>query len=74
MGCSEYVWLGFHGLLDILLVSSKAGRMCTWLINHSKQAGLPTSQAFNLSIAQYGLGLIGTIGSWVLMYVVALLT
>lgn len=32
-----------------------------------KQAGLPTSQAFNLSIAQYALGMIGTIGSWVLM-------
>lgn len=32
-----------------------------------KQAGLPTAQAFNLSIAQYALGMIGTIGSWVLM-------
>lgn len=32
-----------------------------------KNAGLPTSQAFNLSLAQYGLGFVGTIGSWTLM-------
>lgn len=33
-----------------------------------KNAGLPTEQAFNLTLAQYGLGFFGTIGSWVLMY------
>lgn len=32
-----------------------------------KNAGLPTEQAFNLTLAQYGLGFFGTIGSWVLM-------
>lgn len=32
-----------------------------------KNAGLPTTQAFNLSLAQYALGFFGTIGSWVLM-------
>lgn len=30
-----------------------------------QNAGLPTEQAFNLTLAQYGLGFIGTIGSWV---------
>ena len=32
-----------------------------------KIAGLPTGQAFNLSLAQYALGFFGTIGSWGLM-------
>jgi SP family general alpha glucoside:H+ symporter-like MFS transporter len=32
-----------------------------------QQAGLPTVQAFNLSMAQYALGVVGTIGSWFLM-------
>lgn len=31
------------------------------------QAGLPQTMAFNMSLAQYGLGLLGTILSWVLM-------
>ncbi|KAJ5757354.1 uncharacterized protein N7511_006048 [Penicillium nucicola] len=31
------------------------------------QAGLPTVQSFNLSLGQYGLGVIGTMGSWFLM-------
>ncbi|OJJ07811.1 hypothetical protein ASPVEDRAFT_375242 [Aspergillus versicolor CBS 583.65] len=31
------------------------------------QAGLPEVQSFNLSLAQYALGIIGTIGSWFLM-------
>ena len=31
------------------------------------QAGLPTVQSFNLSLGQYGLGVLGTIGSWFLM-------
>lgn len=30
-----------------------------------EQAGLPVTQAFNLSIAQYALGICGTIVSWV---------
>ncbi|KAI9041102.1 putative MFS maltose permease [Aspergillus affinis] len=33
------------------------------------QAGLPPVQSFNLSLAQYGLGVLGTIGSWFLMSV-----
>ncbi|GES56834.1 MFS alpha-glucoside transporter [Aspergillus terreus] len=33
------------------------------------QAGLPTVQSFNLSLAQYALGLLGTMGSWFLMSV-----
>lgn len=33
------------------------------------QAGLPTVQSFNLSLAQYALGVIGTLGSWFLMTV-----
>lgn len=32
-----------------------------------KNAGLPTEQAFNLTLAQYSLGFFGTVGSWVLM-------
>jgi len=32
-----------------------------------QQAGLPTEQSFNLSMAQYALGMVGTIGSWFLM-------
>lgn len=32
-----------------------------------EQAGLPVTQAFNLSIAQYALGICGTIVSWILM-------
>lgn len=32
-----------------------------------QNAGLPTEEAFNLSMAQYALGFFGTIGSWVLM-------
>ena len=32
-----------------------------------KNTGLPTEQAFNLTLAQYALGFFGTIGSWVLM-------
>ena len=32
-----------------------------------KNAGLPTEQAFNLTLAQYSLGFFGTIGSWALM-------
>ena len=32
-----------------------------------ENAGLPTAQAFNFSMAQYALGFFGTIGSWVLM-------
>ncbi|KAL1961425.1 hypothetical protein VTO42DRAFT_153 [Malbranchea cinnamomea] len=31
------------------------------------QAGLPAVQSFNLSLGQYALGLIGTLGSWYLM-------
>ncbi|KAJ5254011.1 hypothetical protein N7524_011191 [Penicillium chrysogenum] len=31
------------------------------------QAGLPTVESFNLSLGQYGLGVLGTIGSWFLM-------
>jgi SP family general alpha glucoside:H+ symporter-like MFS transporter len=31
------------------------------------QAGLPTVQSFNLSLGQYALGVIGTLGSWFLM-------
>ena len=31
------------------------------------QAGLPSVQSFNLSLGQYALGLIGTLGSWYLM-------
>ncbi|KAE8442761.1 hypothetical protein EG329_002849 [Mollisiaceae sp. DMI_Dod_QoI] len=32
-----------------------------------EQAGLPTVDAFDLSMGQYALGMIGTIGSWFLM-------
>ena len=32
-----------------------------------QNAGLPTEQAFNMSLGQYALGFFGTIGSWVLM-------
>lgn len=32
-----------------------------------KNAGLSTDMSFNLTLAQYGLGFIGTIGSWVLL-------
>lgn len=32
-----------------------------------KQAGLSTNGAFDLSLAQYGIGMIGTVFSWVLM-------
>ncbi|GAA6008278.1 hypothetical protein JCM10207_000064 [Rhodosporidiobolus poonsookiae] len=32
-----------------------------------EQAGLATSNAFNMSIAQYALGMVGTICSWLLM-------
>ncbi|KAK9482230.1 putative sugar transporter [Lipomyces starkeyi] len=32
-----------------------------------KQAGLPTQQSFNMTLAQYGLGIIGTLSSWFLM-------
>ncbi|KAJ8102402.1 general substrate transporter [Lipomyces tetrasporus] len=32
-----------------------------------KQAGLPTTQSFNMTLAQYGLGIIGTLGSWFLL-------
>jgi MFS transporter, SP family, general alpha glucoside:H+ symporter len=32
-----------------------------------RQAGLPTEGSFDLSLAQYALGIIGTIGSWFLM-------
>lgn len=34
------------------------------------QAGLPTVESFNLSLGQYALGVIGTLGSWFLMSVV----
>jgi SP family general alpha glucoside:H+ symporter-like MFS transporter len=33
------------------------------------QAGLPTVQSFNLSLGQYALGILGTLGSWFLMSV-----
>lgn len=33
------------------------------------QAGLPTVHSFDLSLGQYGLGVLGTIGSWFLMSV-----
>ncbi|KAH8670303.1 MFS maltose permease MalP [Tricladium varicosporioides] len=32
-----------------------------------EQAGLPTVQAFNMSMGQYAIGFVGTIGSWFLM-------
>lgn len=32
------------------------------------QAGLPTIQSFNMSLIQMALGLVGTIGSWFLMF------
>ncbi|KAF4618416.1 hypothetical protein G7Y89_g14886 [Cudoniella acicularis] len=32
-----------------------------------QQAGLPTASAFDLSMGQYALGMIGTVGSWFLM-------
>jgi len=32
-----------------------------------QQAGLPTTSAFDLSMVQYALGMIGTMGSWFLM-------
>jgi SP family general alpha glucoside:H+ symporter-like MFS transporter len=32
-----------------------------------QQAGLATSNAFNMSLGQYGLGIVGTLLSWVLM-------
>ncbi|KAK9235245.1 general substrate transporter [Lipomyces kononenkoae] len=32
-----------------------------------KQAGLPTTQSFNMTLAQYGIGIVGTLGSWFLM-------
>ncbi|PGH03120.1 hypothetical protein AJ79_07447 [Helicocarpus griseus UAMH5409] len=32
-----------------------------------KQAGLPTIHSFDMSLGQYGLGLLGTIGSWFIM-------
>jgi SP family general alpha glucoside:H+ symporter-like MFS transporter len=32
-----------------------------------QQAGLPTTSAFDLSMAQYALGMVGTFGSWFLM-------
>ena len=32
-----------------------------------QQAGLPTVEAFNLSMGQYALGVLGTVGSWFLM-------
>lgn len=32
-----------------------------------QQAGLPTTQAFNLTIGQFAIGAVGTIGSWFLM-------
>ncbi|KAI9684716.1 MAG: hypothetical protein M1829_000091 [Trizodia sp. TS-e1964] len=32
-----------------------------------EQAGFPTDKAFDLSLAQYGIGFIGSIGSWFLM-------
>lgn len=32
-----------------------------------QQAGLPTKSSFDLSMAQYALGMIGTMGSWFLM-------
>jgi MFS transporter, SP family, general alpha glucoside:H+ symporter len=32
-----------------------------------EQAGLPTIDAFNLSMAQYALGAVGTVGSWFMM-------
>ena len=38
-----------------------------WSTYFFRQAGLPVEQAFNMSLAQYGSGFIGTIMSWVLM-------
>jgi SP family general alpha glucoside:H+ symporter-like MFS transporter len=32
-----------------------------------EQAGLPTSDSFDMAIAQYGIGIVGTLLSWVLM-------
>lgn len=32
-----------------------------------QQAGLPTTSAFDMSMAQYALGMVGTFGSWFLM-------
>jgi SP family general alpha glucoside:H+ symporter-like MFS transporter len=32
-----------------------------------EQAGLQTVEAFNLSMGQYALGVVGTVGSWFLM-------
>jgi MFS transporter, SP family, general alpha glucoside:H+ symporter len=32
-----------------------------------QQAGLPTTSSFDLSMAQYALGMVGTMGSWLLM-------
>ncbi|RDL41367.1 putative transporter (Major facilitator superfamily) [Venustampulla echinocandica] len=32
-----------------------------------QQAGLPTTSAFDLSMGQYALGMVGTVGSWFLM-------
>lgn len=38
-----------------------------WSTYFFQQAGLPTQQAFNMSLVQYGVGFIGTILSWGLM-------
>ncbi|KKK22767.1 hypothetical protein P175DRAFT_0471342 [Aspergillus ochraceoroseus IBT 24754] len=32
-----------------------------------QRAGLPVSQSFNMTVAQYGIGFVGTVLSWVLM-------
>lgn len=39
----------------------------SWSTYFFRQAGLPVEQAFNMSLAQYGSGFIGTILSWLLM-------
>ncbi|KAL2212816.1 MFS maltose permease MalP [Sarocladium strictum] len=39
----------------------------SWSTYFFRQAGLPVDQAFNMSLAQYGSGFVGTILSWLLM-------
>jgi SP family general alpha glucoside:H+ symporter-like MFS transporter len=49
------------------LVQPFAGAVHGLLNIFYQQAGLPTVQAFNLSMAQYASGVVGTINSWFLM-------
>lgn len=49
------------------MTNSTTDCLSTYSTYFYKQAGLPTDQAFNMSIGQYALGIVGVICAWFLL-------